>query len=103
MDLSPKYNARTLLDPDDRDVKFRECAAQNRGASGCVRRLFLERRCDRQIVDKALIFPRLGLRVRQPQQLGCIHRHRRLDTVVKSAEAAAIFVDGRFQTRHARR
>ena len=46
--------------------------------SGSARGFLLQTRDQFQVIDEALVFPRLGVRVRQPQQIGRMHRHQRL-------------------------
>ena len=56
-----------------------------------------------QVVDEALIFARLGVLIGQPQQIGRMHRHQRLDALVKIDQTAAVLVDRRDLAEHALR
>jgi hypothetical protein len=55
-----------------------------------VRRFSQQRRGDFQIIDEAHVFPCPGVCVRQPQQIGRMHRHQRLDPVIEIDRASAI-------------
>src|SRR3974390_370065 len=55
---------------------------------------FLEKiGCVFQIFDKALIFPPLRFLIGQPEQIGRMHCHQRLQTLGKLDQAAAVLVD----------
>src|ERR1051326_5434223 len=53
-----------------------------------------------QVLDKALIFARLGVLVGHAQQIGWMHRHQRLAAFFEVDQMAAAFVDRRDLAEH---